>query len=450
MKIIKYLFYIVLITASTIGCGEADYGLVSSKIALTIAPSKTTYKKGEQFLIDINVKQPGVEHGKYKFSVILMSGNADVILDNNPISTTGAWCDFKNAYAQLVITPQATGVLLMSFQAQSSDGLLSEKQVLNISVEVGSDMSVSIDYVEKIINPTPTTLIPITFIASKDGYTGKFSVACKPIKGSGSLYYDDFVVNNSSFEFTQTASTYYKPTELGEQMFEFTISATGETITRIVYMDVVKNIVVTSNIDNNYYTVVNSGEHNIEGETIKLYIKNNRYNFRPTHWKNSTNQIISTDTLIEFKASIVCEPIYDVKLLNTVTLHKGQERTVEKVYYRELPPPIPLRPYYQYEGHTSIYTDYPVSDMVRFYYEESKYIGGGYDTPYLSQQRGYRYISLYPNSNWCGDFIKLGTDNWKIYLRQCDNTDLKFNKFEGYIESYTARYYFGDSGLITE
>lgn len=80
----------------------------------------------------------------------------------------------------------------------------------------------------------------------------------------------------------------YAPEEIGEQILEFEVSAAKASAKARAYMDVVKNIVVTSCVEG-CFTIDGAGEHNVEGETVTLKLVNDElFNFEVAGWYDTS------------------------------------------------------------------------------------------------------------------------------------------------------------------
>ena len=184
------------------------------------------------------------------------------------MDTSGQWVQLSDRNARLVITPAQTGDLLVSFQAKSPDGEVSEQQDLKVTVTAPSEIAAEAVCEAKIVNPAADARIPVQLhIQGVPGADGKFIVTPTVSLGKGKIFLNGNAVNGQACPVDADVTFEYAPEEIGEQILEFEIAAGKASAKARAYMDVVKNIVVTSVVEG-CFAIDGAGEHNVEGVSI--------------------------------------------------------------------------------------------------------------------------------------------------------------------------------------
>ena len=132
----------------------------------------------------------------------------------------------------------------------------------------------------KIVNPAADARIPVLLhIQGVPDADEKFIVTPAVSQGKGKIFRNGYAVNGQACPVDADATFEYAPEEIGEQILEFEVTAGKTSAKARAYMDVVKNIVVTSSVEG-CFTIKGAGEHNTEGEKVTLALVNEElFNF---------------------------------------------------------------------------------------------------------------------------------------------------------------------------
>ena len=275
------------------GCSSSKYQIVEPQPQLSLSTAAAVCELGENVSITLAVAQEGVD-GNFSLSAFIREGKATLTLDGSDMDTSGQWVQLSAKNARLVITPAQAGDLLVSFQAKSPEGEVSEQQDLKVTVTAPSEIAAEAVCEAKIVNPAADARIPVLLhIQGVPGADGKFIVTPAVSLGKGKIFLNGNAVNGQACPVDADMTFEYAPEEIGEQILEFEIAAGKASAKARVYMDVVKNIVVTSVVEG-CFTIDGVGEHNVEGETVTLALVNeDLFNFEVAGWYDTSGQLLS-------------------------------------------------------------------------------------------------------------------------------------------------------------
>lgn len=414
-------------------CSPSDYGVVEPRPALTISAASGC-EAGKEFDIQFSISQQGVE-GDFSLSLVLLSGQAVAKIDGSAVSTAGKWITLGRDSRKLILTPSEVGTLRLTLQARSPEGTLSEKQTLTVEVTPTSGITVQADYESQLINPGAETRIPIRLQIHKPGFEGAFTLSASLIKGSGSFFRDGHAVNDMEFQIASGEVIEYDPSALGEHILEFTAKAPGAEAKALAYVDVVKEIIVDSDVQG-CFSITGTGRHNMEGETLRLALENNPgFNFEVAGWYNG-QALLSSESTYPLKLSKACISSLKVKLKpRTVTIVKNGNTDIETKYVVQINGKPVVKSVW--DCRTSLSADHKVSEKITFAYPGSQY-NTSVIPPIVKEFSGIAQFT--PGTDWAGHLYR--TDgNFDIYLRTTDNPDLRFNFQAHYVESASTRYY---------
>ncbi|MFQ7502214.1 MAG: hypothetical protein ACLRMJ_02060 [Alistipes finegoldii] len=147
------LFYALALFVSA-GCSSSKYQIVEPTPQLSLSTVTAVCELGETVNLTLTVAQEGVD-GNFSLSAFIREGKATLTLDGSDMDTSGQWVQLAAKHARLVITPAQAGDLLVSFQAKSPDGEVSEQQDLKVTVTAPSEITAEAVCEAKIVNPRP-------------------------------------------------------------------------------------------------------------------------------------------------------------------------------------------------------------------------------------------------------------------------------------------------------
>lgn len=425
--------YLLLSLLELGACTESQYGIVEPTPTLTVAaPAEAV--DGAPFAVEFAISQQGAQ-GAFELSMLLVEGQASVKCEQTTIPTTGKWTTLPRSVGKLSITPAAAGTLAFSLQVRSAQGALSERLRTAIVVTQTPKIVAQLQHEALLLNPTATTRLPMHLSIRKPQYAGTYTVTIAILKGRGRLYKGNVAVTDAEVVCEAENELEYDPEILGEHILRFTIAGDHATTTATAYLEVAKQVSVTSDVTESF-TITGTGRHSTEGEQVELTLVNNeRYNFQVAEWLDSNGKSLATTPSYTLTMSKQCDPTLKIKLAQrTIQLQRGAVAEVPfryVVYYGQTPIEK-----YVYDHKTSVFSEHNASDRILFRYPASRY-----DTmsipPQLREFEGGQ--QLIKGSNWCGYFWR-AFDDIEIYLHQTDNPDLKFNYSSRYIESASTRY----------
>ena len=429
------LFYAFLLFVSA-GCSSSKYQIVEPQPQLSLSTGAATCELGENVSLTLAVAQEGAD-GNFSLSAFIREGKATLALDGSDMDTSGQWVQLAAKHARLVITPAQVGDLLVSFQAKSPDGEVSEQQDLKVTVTAPSEITAEAISEAKIVNPAADARIPVQLhIQGIPGTDGKFIVTPAVSQGKGKIFLNGYAVNGQASPVDADATFEYAPEEIGEQILEFEVTAGKASAKARAYMDVVKNIIVNSPIEG-CFTIDGAGEHNTEGEKVTLALVNEElFNFEPAGWYDSSGQLLSDQATYTLKISRDCITQIEVRLKPRMVTITRQGIAQMEFQYLIMQNGRPV-PKVAYDYRMQYSSDYKVSEPVKFYYEEyrldkSKIPPIGYKTPAAPTFTKGKTKSSYL---WRCD------KQFSVSIRPGDNPGFKFHYNEKYIESANTKYY---------
>ena len=339
--------------------------------------------------------------------------------------------------ARLVITPAQTGDLLVSFQAKSPDGEVSEQQDLKVTVTAPSEIAAEAVCEAKIVNPAADARIPVQLhIQGVPGADGKFIVTPTVSLGKGKIFLNGNAVNGQACPVDADVTFEYAPEEIGEQILEFEIAAGKASAKARAYMDVVKNIVVTSSVEG-CFTIKGAGEHNTEGEKVTLALVNEElFNFEPAGWYDSTGQLLSNEATYALQLSRDCITRLEVRLKpRTVNITRQGIARIEFQYLvMEGGRPVPK---VAYDYRTQYSADYKASEPIKFYYEEYR-LDRSKIPPVGQRSTAMPTITKGARNS---TYLWRCDEKFSVSIRPGDNPGFKFHYNDRYIESASTKYY---------
>lgn len=424
------------------GCSSSKYQIVEPKPLLSLSSAAATCELGETATITVAVSQEGVA-GNFALSAFIRQGKTRITLAGNDMDTSGQWMQLPDKSARLVITPAQVGDLLISFQAKSPDGGVSEQQDLKVTVTATSEIAAEASCEAKIVNPAADARIPVKLVIWGASADGKFLVTPTISHGSGKIFLNGYAVNGQASPVDGDVTFEYAPDVIGEHILEFHVTAGKATAKARAYMDIVKNIIVTSIVEG-CFTIDGAGEHNIEGKEVILKLVNEElFNFEPAGWYDSNGKLLSDGPTCELKLARDCITGIEVKLKpRTVTIaRQGIAELKYQFLVMEGGRPVPK---VDYDYRTQYTADYKVSEPIKFYYEEYRL-----DKSKLPPV-GQKSISTptIPKGATNSTFLWRCDRKFSVSIRPADNPGFKFNYKDRLIESSSTRYIIPDGIVI--
>lgn len=429
------LFYALLLFVSA-GCSSSKYQIVEPQPQLSLSTVTAVCELGQAVSLTLAVSQEGVD-GNFALSAFIRQGHATITLDGSNMDISGQWAQLAARNARLVITPVQAGDLLVSFQAKSPDGGVSVQQDLKVTVTAPSEIAAEAVCEAKIVNPAADARIPVKLhIQGVPGADGKFLVTPAVSQGKGKIFLNGYAVSGQANPVDADATFEYAPEEIGEQILEFEISAGKASAKARAYMDIVKNIVVTSCVEG-CFTIDGIGEHNVEGKTVTLALKNeDLFNFEPAGWYDSAGQLLSDQATYALKLSRNCISQIEVRLKPRVVTITRQGIAQMEFQYLIMQNGRPV-PKVAYDYRMQYSADHKVSEPVKFYYEEyrldkSKIPPIGYKQP---------AAPTFSKGMTKSSYLWRCDKQFSVSIRPGDNPGFKFHYNDRYIESSSTKYY---------
>ena len=429
------LFYALALFVSA-GCSSSKYQIVEPTPQLSLSTVTAVCELGETVNITLTVAQEGVD-GNFSLSAFIREGKATLTLDGSDMDTSGQWVQLAAKHARLVITPAQAGDLLVSFQAKSPDGEVSEQQDLKVTVTAPSEITAEAVCEAKIVNPAADARIPVQLhIQGVPGADGKFIVTPTVSLGKGKIFLNGNAVNGQACPVDADVTFEYAPEEIGEQILEFEIAAGKASAKARAYMDVVKNIVVTSVVEG-CFTIDGAGEHNVEGETVTLALVNeDLFNFEVEGWYDPSGQLLSGEATYALTLARDC--ITDIQLRlkpRTVTITRQGIARIEFQYLvMEGGRPVPK---VAYDYRTQYSADYKASEPIKFYYEEYR-LDRSKIPPVGQRSTAMPTITKGARNS---TYLWRCDEKFSVSIHPGDNPGFKFHYNDRYIESANTKYY---------
>ena len=437
------LFYALALFVSA-GCSSSKYQIVEPTPQLSLSTVTAVCELGETVNLTLTVAQEGVD-GNFSLSAFIREGKATLTLDGSDMDTSGQWVQLAAKHARLVITPAQAGDLLVSFQAKSPDGEVSEQQDLKVTVTAPSEITAEAVCEAKIVNPAADARIPVQLhIQGVPDADEKFIVTPALSQGKGKIFRNGYAVNGQACPVDADATFEYAPEEIGEQILEFEVTAGKTSAKARAYMDVVKNIVVTSSVEG-CFTIEGAGEHNTEGEKVTLALVNEElFNFEPAGWYDSTGQLLSNEATYALQLSRDCITRLEVRLKpRTVNITRQGIARIEFQYLvMEGGRPVPK---VAYDYRTQYSTDYKASEPIKFYYEEYRLDRSKIPPVGLRSTAMPTITKGARNST----YLWRCDEKFSVSIRPGDNPGFKFHYNDRYIESQTTKYYLPSDVTMT-
>ena len=418
------------------GCSSSKYQIVEPQPQLSLSTAAAVCELGENVSITLAVAQEGVD-GNFSLSAFIREGKATLTLDGSDMDTSGQWVQLSAKNARLVITPAQAGDLLVSFQAKSPEGEVSEQQDLKVTVTAPSEIAAEAVCEAKIVNPAADARIPVQLhIQGVPGADGKFIVTPTVSLGKGKIFLNGNAVNGQACPVDADVTFEYAPEEIGEQILEFEIAAGKASAKARAYMDVVKNIVVTSVVEG-CFTIDGAGEHNVEGETVTLALVNeDLFNFEVEGWYDPSGQLLSGEATYALTLARDCITDIEVRLKpRTVTITRQGIARIEFQYLvMEGGRPVPK---VAYDYRTQYSADYKASEPIKFYYEEYR-LDRSKIPPVGQRSTAMPTITKGARNS---TYLWRCDEKFSVSIHPGDNPGFKFHYNDRYIESQTTKYY---------
>lgn len=429
----KRLILYSLICTFALACSK-QYSGIDPTPTLKVSPEQSSCPVGVPLEVRLSATQKGID-GDFAITIFLRQGSASISIDGSEADLSGKWIVLQNpADTRLVIVPQYLEDLVIEFRARGPMGALSQEQTLSIAVTASTPLVAEATCEAQVVNLAADDKVPVQLHIDGDAKT--YDVKPFLESGSGKIYYDDHLVNNSSCPVSGDATFYFDPEIIGEHILTFEVTAGGTTTTARAYMDVIKNIVVKSPVDG-CFTIKGSGSHNVEGEEVTLELVNDElFNFEVAGWYDAEGNLLSEKPTLNLTMNRDCMTDIEVKLKQReVNISRDGIQTFEFVYLiMQNGKPVPQT---AYDYRTQCIGDYRVSEPIKFYYEEYKLDKSTAPPPKIKRPAAPLMAKGVSRSTYLWRCDKKFT----IYLRASDNPGFRFNFAQKYIESETTRYY---------
>lgn len=419
----------------SVGCASSEYRIVEPRPTLALSKNSADCELGQAVNITLTVDQEGVD-GNFSISAFIRQGKAQISIEGREVQTTGQWVTLDGKTARIGITPEAVGELVVNLQAKAPSGETSDRQDLRLTVTAPAEISAQATCEAKIVNLGFGEKVPVQLRISGTVTDGKRIVTPSISKGKGKIFLDGNIVNDAKCPVDENTTFEYSPEEIGEHILEFQVATDQATAKTRAYMDIVRNITVTSAVEG-CFTITGTGEHNTEGEIVTLELVNEElFNFEVEGWHDTSGNLLSGEATYPLKLSTDC--ITDIKIelkQRTVTLSRMGIAQLEFQYLiMQNGRPVPK---VDYDYRTQYSADYKASEPIKFYYEEYRLDKSKVPPPAVKTNAA---PVLSKGATRSGYFWRYD-NKFTVYLRASDNPDLKFNNSMRYVESKSTRYY---------
>ena len=385
--------------------------------------------------ITLTVDQEGVV-GNFSISAFIRQGKAQISIEGREVQTTGQWVTLDGKTARIDITPATVGELVVNLQAKAPSGETSDQQELSVTVTAPSQIAAEAACEAKIINLEHGAKIPVQLQIDGKSPDGKFMVTPSISQGQGKIFFEGNIVNDAKCPVDENTTFEYFPEVIGEQILEFQVTTSQATAKARAYMDVVRNIVVTSTVEG-CFSIEGAGEYNTEGQEITLALVNDElFNFEAAGWYDASGNLLSAEETYSIKLSTDCITDIEVRLKQrNVTITRTGIAQLEYQYLvMENGRPVPK---VAYDYRTQYSADYKASEPIKFYYEEYRLDKSKIPPPAVKKSAA----PVLPKGATKSGYFWRYDKKYTVYLRASDNPEFKFNFNQRCIESKTTKYY---------
>ncbi|MCM1219242.1 MAG: hypothetical protein NC548_32575 [Lachnospiraceae bacterium] len=440
-NLLRYTLFLLPVSVAS-GCGPSEYRLVEPTPVLAVSLATTTCEAGGSITGRLRVTQEGTD-GSYSLSAILREGALTVTADDAELPLTGQWHPLNGNDTRLRIIPETAGRHVLVLQAMSSDGTRSNECEATLTVQQTGELRAKAHCEAELCNIPPETMIPITLTMEKAGHVGRYRVVATLLQGSGRIFHKGNAVTGVETELEACDTLYFRPEALGEQVFEFSVTAgTDNTVIR-AYTNIVEELTIR-HADLEGFSVTGAGRYDTEGATATLTLENaDGYNFEAAGWYDASGKLLSTENDCPVRLTLggVSEIVLELKKREVRLETKAYERVATQ-YYVPSTTGNNLESQQAYDYRLRLTADYRLSDDLVFVYELCKHDVYQNQT-FLEGQPSLIRGEAHPKfpagasaSEWFWDYYH----RFAITLRQSDNPTLKFDRSAHTVESATARY----------
>lgn len=419
----------------SVGCTSSEYRIVEPRPTLALSKNSAYCELGQAVNITLTVDQEGVD-GNFSISAFIRQGKAQISIEGREVQTTGQWVTLDGKTARIDITPEAVGDLVVNLQAKAPSGETSDQQELSVTVTEPSQIAAEATCEAKIINLEHGAKIPVQLRIDGKSPDGKFMVTPSISQGQGKIFLEGNIVNDAKCPVDENTTFEYFPEVIGEQILEFQVTTSQATAKARAYMDVVRNIVVTSTVEG-CFSIEGAGEYNTEGQEITFALVNDElFNFEAAGWYDASGNLLSAEETYSMKLSTDCITDIEVRLKQrNVTITRTGIAQLEYQYLvMENGRPVPK---VAYDYRTQYSADYKASEPIKFYYEEYRLDKSKIPPPAVKKSAAPALPKGATKSGYFWRYDK----KYTVYLRESDNPEFKFNFNQRCIESKTTKYY---------
>lgn len=434
---------ILLFTVIATGCGASDYTVRQPAPTLSVSLSSTTCSLGESLTGRLAITQRGATDEKYALAAIVHEGAIRLFVDDREIPVSGQWTQLAEKNATIRLMPEIAGEHVVILQAMSATGELSDECRVTLAAEVGTALAAEATCEKEVLDPGTDAMLPIRLSLAKEGYAGSYKVLSTIVRGSGAIYHEGDIVTDAEVELGTETTLYFRPKALGEQIFEFTVTAEDEVAIARAYMNIAKEITVQCEVSNGII-VSGTGRYDTEGATATLMLENDDgYNFEAAGWYDPAGNPLSTGKTCSVRLTLggISEIVLELKK-REVRIETGDYEQVVTMYYVPRATDNNLESRKAYDYRLRLTADYKLSDNLVFHYDMSKYdirpnqIFFDGQPSFIRGSGVSKFHAETTASEWFWDYYR----RFVITLRQADNPTLKFDRAHHTVESASTRY----------
>lgn len=432
-----------VLAISLYGCGSSDYEIREPAPTLSVALSATTCALGETLTGKLTVAQRGATEKNWSLAAIVRKGAIGITVDDREIPVSGEWTQLTGKNATIRLTPEAAGEHVVTLQAMSSAGELSDECTLTLTTTTGTALTASAVCEAEVDDPGIDAMLPIRLSLAKEGYAGRYKVVPHIARGSGAIYHEGNIVTDVEVELGAETTLYFRPKALGEQIIEFTVTAENEVAATRAYMNVAKEITVRCAVTDGI-VVSGAGRYDTEGGDVVLGFENAEgYNFEVAGWHDGAGNRLSAEKSCTVRLTLggISEIVLELKK-REVRIEAGTAERIVTEYYvpGKIAGKLERRQAHDYR--LRLVSDYKLSDDLVFAYDIYKYdlypgqtlIDG--KPAFIRGEAHPHFRTGEVASDWFWDCDR----RFAIRLRRNDNPQLRFDLSRHAVESASTRY----------
>lgn len=392
--------------------------------------------------LDIDLEIESAAEGCCSLAAVLIAGTATASIQDAAVPLDGAWLPLVEDSHRMVVTPSAPGMLKLSFQLRTAQGITNTAQIVSIPIASSSPISAEASCQKTLINPEPGTRVPVKLTITKPGYSGTFRISVTQSKGQGRFFVGATELTGDPFDMEAAGTVDYIPQVVGDHAFEFSITAAGAEATTSAYVEVRKQIDVRC-AAKECFTILGGGFHTTEGESVEFKIDDQgfaattvrEYGFEVAGWYTQDGELLTSDAVYTMPIHIDSPNVIELRLKPrtvTITLSPSKRRQYKYVYNGE------IHAIYVYIA--SLEANLRLAEQINFNYQQSNY---NFNTTPPEAVLRTVITPIDKGKRYSEDLWRIDND-FQITVHRADNPGLTFNDAGHYLESSSTKYILPD------